>query len=163
MDYFFLCIGHLQGTEGAGGLFDFNATLPLMAIQFIFLTVALTFVWYKPISKVLDERENYINSNLVQASEKLLAADKLCKQYEEQLKEAKAKAQVLIVQAEKETKQEASDFLQQRKAQNKVAFEELNKKLLVDQSNTLQSLDEPLGRVSFQLIDMLLFGRVVSL
>jgi hypothetical protein len=28
----------LAMTEGAGGLFDFNATLPLMAIQFILLT-----------------------------------------------------------------------------------------------------------------------------
>jgi F-type H+-transporting ATPase subunit b len=36
-------------TEGAGGLFDFNATLPLTAIQFVLLTVALTFVFYKPV------------------------------------------------------------------------------------------------------------------
>ena len=33
----------LAMTEGAGGLFDFNATLPLMAIQFILLTVVLKF------------------------------------------------------------------------------------------------------------------------
>ena len=31
-------------SEGAGGLFDFNATLPLMAIQFVALTTILTFV-----------------------------------------------------------------------------------------------------------------------
>jgi hypothetical protein len=35
----------LAMTEGAGGLFDFNATLPLMAIQFILLTVVLTFIF----------------------------------------------------------------------------------------------------------------------
>jgi F-type H+-transporting ATPase subunit b len=48
-------------TEGAGGLFDFNATLPLMAIQFVLLTVVLTFIFYKPITKVLEDRESYIN------------------------------------------------------------------------------------------------------
>ena len=53
----------LAMTEGAGGLFDFNATLPLMAIQFILLTVVLTFVFYKPVSKTIDERETYINDN----------------------------------------------------------------------------------------------------
>jgi len=42
--------------EGAGGLFDFNATLPLMAIQFILLTIVLTFVFYKPVAKALEER-----------------------------------------------------------------------------------------------------------
>ena len=55
----------------AGGLFDFNATLPLMAIQFILLTVVLTFIFYKPVAKVIDEREAYINGNLATASEKL--------------------------------------------------------------------------------------------
>ena len=29
-------------SEAAGGLFDFNATLPLQALQFILLTVLLT-------------------------------------------------------------------------------------------------------------------------
>ena len=36
----------LAMTEGAGGLFDFNATLPLMAIQFVLLMVVLTFIFY---------------------------------------------------------------------------------------------------------------------
>ena len=71
----------LAMTEGAGGLFDFNATLPLMAIQFVLLMVVLTFIFYKPVSKVLDDRENYISGNLTQASEKLIKADELYKQY----------------------------------------------------------------------------------
>jgi F-type H+-transporting ATPase subunit b len=62
----------LAMTEGAGGLFDFNATLPLMALQIILLSVVLTFVFYKPVSKVIDERETYINDNLTTASEKLI-------------------------------------------------------------------------------------------
>ena len=61
----------LAMTEGAGGLFDFNATLPLMAIQFVLLTVVLTFIFYKPVSKVIDDREIYVNDNLTTASEKL--------------------------------------------------------------------------------------------
>ena len=32
----------LAMSEGAGGLFDFNATLPIMALQFIALTTILT-------------------------------------------------------------------------------------------------------------------------
>jgi hypothetical protein len=37
----------LSTSEGAGGLFDFNATLPAMALQFILLTIVLTFLFYK--------------------------------------------------------------------------------------------------------------------
>ena len=86
----------LAMTEGAGGLFDFNATLPLMAIQFILLTVVLTFVFYKPVAKVIDEREAYINGNLTTASEKLIKADELYKEYDEQLKTARVSAQTII-------------------------------------------------------------------
>ena len=35
----------LAMSEGASGLFDFNATLPIMALQFIALTTILTFVY----------------------------------------------------------------------------------------------------------------------
>merc|ERR1712100_519658 len=83
----------VSAVEGPGGLFDFNATLPLMAIQFVLLTVVLTFLLYKPVAKVLDERESYISTNLTEASEKLLKADEQYKQYEEQLKSAKLNAQ----------------------------------------------------------------------
>ena len=91
----------LAMAEGAGGLFDFNATLPLMAIQFILLTVVLTFVFYKPVSKVIDDRETYINDNLTTASEKLIKADELYNEYDEQLKTARVNAQAIIAQSEK--------------------------------------------------------------
>ena len=94
----------LAMSEGAGGLFDFNATLPLMALQFILLTVALTFIFYKPVAKVLEDRETFISTNLAQASEKLVTADELYKQYDEQLKEARTSAQSVIAESEKEAK-----------------------------------------------------------
>ena len=94
----------LAMTEGAGGLFDFNATLPLMAIQFILLTVVLTFIFYKPVSKVIDERETFISGNLTQASEFLIKADELYKEYDEQLKTARISAQAIIAKSEKEAK-----------------------------------------------------------
>ena len=72
--------------EGVGGLFDFNATLPLIALQFVLLTVLLTFIFYKPIAQVLNQRETFINTNLTLASEKLLRADELYEQYNAELK-----------------------------------------------------------------------------
>ena len=67
-------------TEGSGGLFDFNATLPVMAIQFILLSLVLTVIFYKPIGKVIDDRNLYANNNLITASEKLIKYDELYKQ-----------------------------------------------------------------------------------
>jgi hypothetical protein len=39
MNTLFMPASVLAMTEASGGLFDFNATLPLMAIQFILLTL----------------------------------------------------------------------------------------------------------------------------
>ena len=90
--------------EGAGGLFDFNATLPLMAIQFILLSVVLTFVFYKPISKVVDDRNLYIKKNFEAAYEKLAKADALNEQYDEKLRIANLSARTFISESEKEVK-----------------------------------------------------------
>ena len=95
----------LAMSEGAGGLFDFNATLPIMALQFIALTTILTFVYYKPVGTLLEERETLISNNLTNASERLLKADELYQQYDEQLKDARNKAQGIIQVAETEAKE----------------------------------------------------------
>jgi len=39
-----------------GGLFDFDATLPLMAIQVVILTFILNTLFFKPVGKVVEER-----------------------------------------------------------------------------------------------------------
>ena len=125
----------LAMTEGAGGLFDFNATLPLMALQIILLSVVLTFVFYKPVSKVIDEREAYINGNLTTASEKLIKADELYSQYDEQLKTARVNAQTVIAQSEKEAKDIVAAEINDARQDAAKLIERTNKDLEV-QKNT---------------------------
>ena len=152
----------LAMTEGAGGLFDFNATLPLMAIQFVLLTVVLTFVFYKPVSKVLDERESYINGNLTQASEKLTKADELYKQYDEQLKTARANAQSIIAQSEKEAKDVVATDISQARTDASKLIELTNKELEAQKSIALQQLELQVDELS-QLIKEKLLGKEVVL
>jgi len=39
-------------------MFDFDATLPFMALQFLLLAALLNAIFYKPLTKALDERDN---------------------------------------------------------------------------------------------------------
>jgi F-type H+-transporting ATPase subunit b len=152
----------LAMTEGAGGLFDFNATLPLMAIQFILLTVVLTFVFYKPVSKVIDERESYINGNLTTASEKLIKADELYKEYDEQLKTARVNAQAIIAQSEKEAKDVVADEINQARQDATKLIDQTNKELEAQRSLALQQLETQVDELS-QLIKEKLLGKEVVL
>ena len=160
--FFMLATKLLAMTEGAGGLFDFNATLPLMAIQFILLTVVLTFIFYKPVSKVLDDRELYISGNLTQASEKLIKADELYKQYDEQLKTAKVSAQTTIAQAEKEAKDVVALEIGQARTDAAKLIERTNKELEAQKSIALEKLETQVDELS-QLIKEKLLGKEVVL
>jgi F-type H+-transporting ATPase subunit b len=152
----------LAMTEGAGGLFDFNATLPLMALQFILLTVVLTFVFYKPVSKVIDERETYINGNLTTASEKLIKADELYNEYDEQLKTARVSAQAIIAQSEKEAKDTVAGEIDQARQDAAKLIERTNIELESQKTLALQQLETQVDELS-QLIKEKLLGKEVVL
>jgi|TARA_B100001741_G_scaffold273366_1_gene242459 F-type H+-transporting ATPase subunit b len=162
MNILFMPTKLLAMSEGAGGLFDFNATLPLMAIQFILLTVALTFVFYKPVAKVIDERETYINNNLTAASEKLIKADELYNEYDEQLKTARVNAQSIIAKAEKEAKDVVALEINEARQDATKLIEKTNKELESQKSLALQQLETQVDELS-QLIKEKLLGKEVVL
>lgn len=152
----------LAVTEGAGGLFDFNATLPLMAIQFVLLTIALTFIFYKPVAKVLEERETSINTNLAEASSKLLKAEELYKQYDAQLKEARTKAQLVISNSEKEAKDIVASEINQARQDASSLIQQTNKELEAQKSLALQKLESQVDELS-QLIKEKVLGPKIKL
>ena len=83
-----------------GGLFDFDATLPLMAIQVVILTFILNSLFFKPVGKVVEEREEYVTTSRKQAREKIAEVERLEKNLKNQLKEARLAAQKVIQEAE---------------------------------------------------------------
>ena len=152
----------LAMAEGAGGLFDFNATLPLMALQIILLSVVLTFVFYKPVSKVIDEREAYISGNLDTASEKLIKADELYNEYDEKLKSARVTAQATIAQSEKEAKDVVSLEINEARKDAATLIEKTNRELEAQKSAALEQLETQVDELS-QLIKEKLLGKEVVL
>ena len=87
--------------NGPGGLFDFDATLPLVAIQFIVLMVVLNVVFFNPLLVTLRERNEFILNNLAKASEILTKANVLTTQYEQELTRIRKEAQLEITNSQK--------------------------------------------------------------
>jgi F-type H+-transporting ATPase subunit b len=86
---------------GPGGLFDFDATLPLVAIQFLLLMVVLNAIFYTPLSTAITERNDFILNNLAQASEVLAKANELTAQYEQELASIRKEALLEITNSQK--------------------------------------------------------------
>jgi len=86
-----------------GGLFDFDATLPLMAVQVVLLTFVLNFLFFKPVGKVVEEREGYITTSRADAKQKLAEVERLEGELRDQLKQARQAAQKVINDAEQDS------------------------------------------------------------
>ena len=91
----------LIAVEGPGGLFDINATLPLVIIQFLLIMVILNVILYSPLLEVITERNQYILNNLSKASEILADSNKLTTQYEQELDIVQKEAQIEIKNSQK--------------------------------------------------------------
>lgn len=87
--------------NGPGGLFDFDATLPLVAIQFIVLMIVLNVIFFNPLLVTLRERNEFILNNLAKASEILTKANVLTTQYEQELTRIRKEAQLEITNSQK--------------------------------------------------------------
>lgn len=82
--------------ESTGGLFDFNATLSIIAIQFIELTLALTFIFYRPVGIALNSRRKKIKEVLAFAWYNQFMIEKLNIEYAHQVKTVSINTQSLL-------------------------------------------------------------------
>lgn len=85
-----------------GGLFDFDATLPLMAIQVVILTFILNKLFFQPVGKVVEEREGFVTTSHKDAKERLTQVERLERDLKAQLQKARQDAQAVIAAAEDE-------------------------------------------------------------
>nr|QCI06029.1 ATP synthase CF0 subunit II [Delesseria sanguinea] len=140
-----------SSTETEGGLFDFNATLPLMALQFIILTFVLNILYYKPVGQVLDEREEYIRNSLTTASASLLKADELTHKYEHELAESRKNAQNIIKNAQNEAQVLVSDKIKEAKQETESLLENAYNQLNIQKEKAFKSLEKQVDILSDQI------------
>ncbi len=128
--------------SGPGGLFDINATLPLIAIQFILLVLLLNIILYKPLLTIIEERNEYILTNLGKASEILLEANRVTAEYEKELSNIRKEAQLEITNSQKIHKEilEIELNISQKSVDNLLDI--IQKDLFAKKKIALNSLDE---------------------
>ncbi|NEO88754.1 MAG: F0F1 ATP synthase subunit B' [Moorea sp. SIO3G5] len=142
-------------------MFDFDATLPLMALQFLVLTVVLNAIFYKPLTKTLDERDEYIRNQESDAKERLSKAEKMAKEYEEQLGQARKQSQAVIAAAQEDARKMAAQAIaeaqQEAQAERAKAQEEIDQQ----KQQAMASLEQQVDDLSRQILEKLLGPALV--
>ena len=86
--------------NGPGGLFDINATLPLVIVQFVLTAIVLNPILFNPLVNMMDKRDEYVSDTIDIASRFLLEADILTEQYEHELENVRKETQLDIADSQ---------------------------------------------------------------
>ncbi|MEO0759127.1 MAG: F0F1 ATP synthase subunit B' [Cyanobacteria bacterium J06648_16] len=142
--------------EASGGLFDLDATLPLMAVQFVVLAIILNAVFYKPLGKAIDERDGYVMSTRTEAQERLAKAEKLADEYEQSLADSRREARSLIESAQAEAQSIASKSVAAAQQAAQAKREAVQKELDEQKQSALSTLEQQVDALSQQILNKLL-------
>ncbi|MEG4344585.1 F0F1 ATP synthase subunit B' [Microcoleus sp. A003_D6] len=143
-------------------VFDFDATLPFMALQFLVLMVVLNAVFYKPVTKMLDERDEYIRTTQVSAGERLAKAQKLAQEYEQKLGETRKQSQAVIAAAQADAQKTASAKVAEAQKEAQVAREKAGQEIEQQKQEAMRSLEQEVDVLSRQILEKLLGTALVK-
>jgi F-type H+-transporting ATPase subunit b len=142
-----------------GGLFDLDATLPLMAVQVVLLTLILNALFFRPVGRAVEEREGYIATSRADAKQKLAQAKRLEVDLSVQLKEARQQAQQLIVEAEQEVDKLYREALALAQTDANATRERARREIEAERDQALASLAADADRLGNLIVDRLLAAR----
>jgi F-type H+-transporting ATPase subunit b len=137
-------------------MFDFNATLPLMAIQFLLLTALLNVVFFKPLSKVLGDRQDYINGNTTEARERLDKAKRLAQEYDEKLSSSRRQAQTIVSDAQTDAQKKAAQQLAEAQSRVQGLAMVAQQELEQQKQSAFSQLEKEVDSLSKQILSKLL-------
>lgn len=145
-----------------GGLFDFDATLPIMALQFIILAVVLNAIFYKPLGKAIDDRNEYVRTSEQSAKERLSKAETLARQYEQELAQSRKKAQEIIAQAQAEAQKTAADQIAEAQRESQAQREQAQREIEQQKQEAMSSLEQQVDTLSRQILEKLVGTNLVK-
>jgi len=142
-----------------GGLFDFDATLPLMAVQVVLLTFILNSLFFKPVGKVVEEREDYVTTSRAQAKKKLVEVEKLETDLKNQLKEARQAAQKVVSEAEEDSDKLYREALALATSEANASREQARREIDSQRESALAQLKNDSDKLGDLIVERLLAAK----
>ena len=139
-----------------GGLFDFDATLPLMAAQVVLLTYILNALFFKPVGKVVEEREDYVLTSRTEAKKKLAEVEKLETDLKNQLKGARQAAQKVIAEAEDDSDKLYKEALALANSEANASREKVRREIDSQRESALNQLKSDAEKLGDLIVQRLL-------
>lgn len=151
----------VESAESSGGLFDFDATLPIMAGQILILVAVLNNIFFKPLTKAIDDRNDYVRTNIAEAKERLAKAEALALQYETELAETRKAAQSMLLNAQSEASKVRASKIAETLAESQAQVAAAKAEIAQQKVEAMAALDAQVDALSRQILEKLL-GNLVN-
>ena len=139
-----------------GGLFDLDATLPLMAVQVVILTFILNTLFFRPVGKAVEDREGFIATSRADAKQRLAQVERLENDLKERLREARQEAQKLIGDAEQEMDRLHRAALSEAMAESNASRERARREIDAEREQAMGRLREEADKLGELIVSRLL-------
>lgn len=151
-----------EAVEEGGGLFDINATLPLMGVQFLILVIVLNAIFYKPLGQAIDERADFVRSRLLEARERREKTEAAARQYEQELVDVRREAQEIVATAQAEAQKIISEQTQQAQQEVQAEREKAAQEIAAQKAEAFSNLEGQVNTLSRQILEKLLGPELVK-
>lgn len=151
----------VESAESSGGLFDFDATLPIMAAQILVLVAILNNIFFKPLTKAIDDRNDYVRGNIAEAKERLEKAESLAQQYEAELAETRKSSQAMLLAAQSDANKIRAEQIAATLAESQAQIALAKAEIEQQKSEAMAALDAQVDVLSRQILEKLL-GNLVK-
>ena len=145
-----------EAVEQKASLFGFDATLPIIVVEFLILMTVLKATFFGPLTEQIDSRNDYVRDTASGAKSKLSEAETLAVQYKKDIAQTRISAQATVADAQAEASairnQKVIEAQQEAQAKVDAARLEVEK----EKQAALSALEAEVAELSDSLIAKLL-------
>lgn len=141
-------------------MLEFDATAIVIAISFIVFMLIMNAIFYKPLLKLQDEREDYIANNKQQAQNYQNEAQGLLSEHDEIIKQTKKQAKDIISDVLEKAKNEKSEKVAEANQQAAERIRSFHDEMAVAKTQLKDSLSNDMHEIARQISSKILGEEV---
>ncbi|KAL6502086.1 hypothetical protein OROGR_027219 [Orobanche gracilis] len=137
-------------------LFDFNLTLPIIALEFLFLMFALDKIYYTPLGRFMDERDAAIREKLESVNDTSSEVRALEDQAAAVMRTARAEISAALNKMKRETQIEVDEKLAEGRKKVETELQVALASLEKQKEETVRALDSQIVAFSDEIVKKVL-------
>ena len=146
----------VEAVEQKASLFGFDATLPIVVLEFLALMTVLKGLFFGPLTKAIDDRNDYVRSTFADAKAKLAETEALATQYKQELSQTRIQSQTIIADAQAAANDIRNSMVIEAQQSAQANVDKARQEVEQEREAARKSLDAEVARLSDGIVSKLL-------